>query len=269
LIWGCHLFRLSSRSRFCVLRKASAAPSHAPLTQASEARSCGARHPCRFITRLPASALLSLAWPRESRQREGHPTLAPYAQSLCSRCARPLRGSLAHIVWAILRTFPAQPRRDRGDPDSAHRARQSQSPSATAPCVALPPASVQSSSAFGTFSRLAGEGQAKAKAYARVRGNSLRPGCARCAVDGPPMQRQRDGGIAHRVAQGIAPSSTPVQGWTVGEPPESRCVVGGQEARRPLYRGGLSLYVGLLPSAPRAGCAIRAAPAAQWPRKEK
>jgi hypothetical protein len=41
--------------------------------------------------------------------------------------------------------------------------------------------------------------------------------------------------------QGIAPSSTPVQGWTVGEPPESRCVVGGQEARRPLYRGGLSL----------------------------
>jgi hypothetical protein len=30
-----------------------------------------------------------------------------------------------------------------------------------------------------------------------------------------------------------------------------------------------SLYVGLLPSALRAGCAILAAPAAQWPRKEK
>jgi hypothetical protein len=84
----------------------------------------------------PASALLSLAWPRESRQREGHPTLAPCAQSLCSRFARRLRGSLtvhpwtgielAHIVWAILRTFPAQPRRDRGDPLSAHRARQSE-----------------------------------------------------------------------------------------------------------------------------------------------
>jgi hypothetical protein len=83
-----------------------------------------------------ASALLSLAWPRESRQREGHLTLAPCAQSLCSRYARQLRGSLtvhpwtgielAHIVWAILRTIPTQPRRDRGGPLSAHRARQSE-----------------------------------------------------------------------------------------------------------------------------------------------
>jgi hypothetical protein len=121
-----------------------------------------------FFTRLPASALLSLAWPlrrrsgansaagpqgegqepivRESRQREGHPTLAPCAQSLCFRCARPPRGSLtvhpwtgielAHIVWAILRTSPPQTRRDRGDPTSAHPA--------TAPCVALPRASMPS-----------------------------------------------------------------------------------------------------------------------------
>ena len=86
-----------------------------------------------------ASESLSLAWPRESNHcaagaartarlarrakgrspesREGHPTLTPYAQSLCSRCAGLLRGSptvhpwtgveLAHIVWAILRTFSA------------------------------------------------------------------------------------------------------------------------------------------------------------------
>jgi hypothetical protein len=122
------------------------------------------------FTRLPASALLSLAWPRESRQREGHPTLAPYAQSLCSGYARQLRGSLtvhpwtgielAHIVWAILRTFPAQPRRDRGDPDSAHRARKNK---------------------------------------ATACGNSLCLGCAGCAVTGSPMQRQRGVGIARRV----------------------------------------------------------------------
>jgi hypothetical protein len=85
----------------------------------------------------PATESLFFAWPKKSNQKKGHPTLAPYAQSLCSRCARLLRGSLtvhpwtdielAHIVWAILRTTPAQPRRDRGDPLSAHRARQSES----------------------------------------------------------------------------------------------------------------------------------------------
>jgi hypothetical protein len=84
----------------------------------------------------PATESLFFAWPKKSNQKKGHPTLAPYAQSLCSRCARPLRGSLtvhpwtdielAHIVWAILRTFPTLPRRDRGGPLSAHRARQSE-----------------------------------------------------------------------------------------------------------------------------------------------
>ena len=86
-----------------------------------------------------ASESLSLAWPRESNDcaagaartaklarrakgrspesREGHPTLTPYAQSLCSRYADLLRGSptvhpwtgveLAHIVWDILRTISA------------------------------------------------------------------------------------------------------------------------------------------------------------------
>jgi hypothetical protein len=163
----------------------------------------------------PASALLSLAWPlcrrsgansvagpqgggqepvvRESRQREGHPTLAPYAQSLCSRCARQLRGSptvhpwtgieLAHIVWAILRTFPAQPRRDRGDPDSAHRARQSQSALIRAVGHLLP-----------LRGRMKGICRAET-----CRNPLLLLGCARRAVDGAPMQRQRGGGIARRV----------------------------------------------------------------------
>ena len=90
-----------------------------------------------------ASESLSLVWPRESNQREGHPTLAPYAQSLCFGSASLLRGSptvhpwtgveLAHIVWAILRTFPSQSRRDRGGPGSAHRARQSNSQSQSPP----------------------------------------------------------------------------------------------------------------------------------------
>ena len=86
---------------------------------------------------------LSLDWSRESNQREDHPALAPCAQSMCFGYASLLRGSLtappcagselAHIVWAILRTIPAQPRRQRGAPFGAHRARrsnsQSQSPS--------------------------------------------------------------------------------------------------------------------------------------------
>ncbi len=72
---------------------------------------------------------------QESNQRKSHHTLAPSAQFLCSRSASLRRGSptvhpgtgveLAHIVWAILRTFPSQARRDRGGPGSAHRARQS------------------------------------------------------------------------------------------------------------------------------------------------
>ena len=84
-----------------------------------------------------ASESLSLAWPRESNQREGHPTLTPCAQSLCSRYAGLLRGSptvhpwtgveLAHFLWATLRALPPQSRRDRGAPYSAHRARQSNS----------------------------------------------------------------------------------------------------------------------------------------------
>ncbi len=66
------------------------------------------------------------AWPKKNGPKKGHPTFAPCAQSLCSRCASLLRGSptvhpwtgfeLAHIVWAILRTCPSQSRRDRGDP---------------------------------------------------------------------------------------------------------------------------------------------------------
>ena len=82
---------------------------------------------------------LSLDWSRESNQREDHPALAPCAQSMCFGYASLLRGSLtahpcagselAHIVWAILRTIPAQPRRQRGAPFGAHRARRSNSQS--------------------------------------------------------------------------------------------------------------------------------------------
>jgi len=74
---------------------------------------------------------------RSPESREGHPTHAPYAQSLCFRCASLLRGlltvhpwtgsKLAHVLWAILRTIPAQPRHVRRDPYSARPARQSKS----------------------------------------------------------------------------------------------------------------------------------------------
>ena len=129
-----------------------------------------------------ASESLSLAWPRESNHcaagaartaqlarraqgrspesREGHPTFAPCAQSLCFRCASLLRGSLtvhpwtgielAHIVWATLRADPPQPRRDRGDP--VERASCAPKPKP----LLRPP---------GTFSREAGEGNASAKRW--------------------------------------------------------------------------------------------------------
>ena len=96
-----------------------------------------------FFTRLRASESLFFVWPKKSNQKKGHPAIAPYAQSLCYGCARPLRGSptvrpwtdveLAHIVWATLRADPAQPRRDRGGPLRAHPARQSRSQSQSSP----------------------------------------------------------------------------------------------------------------------------------------
>ena len=65
----------------------------------------------------------------------------------------------------------------------------------------------------------------------------------------------------------------PVHGWTVSQP-RSRCAK--SQGRMPGDRciGVAFLLVtfltpGVLPSALRASCAVRAAPAAQWPRKEK
>jgi hypothetical protein len=143
---------------------------------------------------LPPASMQSSCPPTPRQGSGGSLTAPPCADSKLGAIPRAHPAGLSYALPPPLR-----------GPDSAHRARQceeqsqSQSPSATAPCVALPPASMQSSSAFGTFSRLAGEGQATAKVYARVRGNSLRLGCARRAVDGAPMQRQGDGGIARRV----------------------------------------------------------------------
>ena len=82
-------------------------------------------------------------------QEKATPTLASCAQSLCSRCASLLRGSptvhpwtgveLAHVLWTILRTFPAQSRHDRGPPNSVRRARlsQRQKPLGNRACVVL------------------------------------------------------------------------------------------------------------------------------------
>ena len=118
--------RRSSPLPFDKRRTGSASPRQGPSAFAHEfahlEHAPASRGIPAFFHSPPASECLSLAWPRERHQREGHPTLAPYAQSLCSRYARLLRGSptvhpwtgveLAHIVWAILRTIPPQSRRE-------------------------------------------------------------------------------------------------------------------------------------------------------------
>ncbi len=204
----------------------------------SRARSFVARHPCLGFTRLRASESLFFACSKKSNQKKEHPAIAPYAQSLCYGCARPLRGSptvrpwtdveLAHIVWATLRADPAQPRRDRGAPLSAHRARQrrSRSQSPHPPCRAPSPAAREK------------EGQ-EPKRMLRARRNLLRLGCAGCAVNGAPMQRQRDVGKARRVARMDASQFDVSPGTdcrrTAGVALRSRRA----GARRPLHRGGL------------------------------
>ena len=108
-----------------------------PRADSGDFLSLSTRHPWR------ASYFLLRGQEKVSKEK-ATPTLAPCAQSLCSRCASALRGSLtvhpwtgielAHVVWAILRTVPTHARRDRGDPMSAHRARQRNSQS-SAPCA--------------------------------------------------------------------------------------------------------------------------------------
>jgi hypothetical protein len=74
-------------------------------------------------------------------------------------------------------------------------------------------------------------------------------------------------------ARGIAPSLLPAHGGAVSEPPEPWRGVGGQEPGDLRFGVAFSLVpfsdFGLLPFALRASCAVRAAPAAQWPRKRK
>ncbi len=145
-----------------------------------------------FFTRLRRGSHFSLRGQRESDLEKGHPTFAPCAQSLCSRSASLLRGSptvhpwtdveLAHIVWAILRTIPSQPRRDRGDPIARIVRAKAKSPLIRPVGHLLPPC-----------------GRRKCQRNVEAAGNRLCLGCAGCAVNGPPMQRQRDAGIGRKV----------------------------------------------------------------------
>jgi len=135
-------------------RKSVGAPSGAINVHKVNRFPASAARPVKGLPTPAACESLSLDWSRESNQGEDHPTTAmggssagnaganclqqaPCAQSLCFGYASLLRGSLtappcagselAHIVWAILRTIPAQPRRQRGTPVGAHCARRSTS----------------------------------------------------------------------------------------------------------------------------------------------
>ena len=147
-----------------------------------------------------ASESLSLAWPRESNQREGHPK-AVVSGLLSSDCAARLRGfaDSTSVCWQRTGRDPSRPPcgpflRPAATAYGARLARilrarakskcnsQSQSPS----------------SACGTFSRRAGEGRsgAEAKRDAAACGNLLRLGCAGGAVKWGPYavaQRRRQG----------------------------------------------------------------------------
>ena len=132
------------------------------------------------------------SWP--VRRRAGARSQEKATPSLCCRCTGLLRGclrvhpwtgsQLAHVLWAIRPTDPAQSRRERRYPNSAHRARQSQSPS---------------SALSGTFSRK------REKEKEPYRENAplllLRLGCAGSAVNGAPEQWRRCVGKARRVAR--------------------------------------------------------------------
>jgi hypothetical protein len=74
-------------------------------------------------------------------------------------------------------------------PISAHRARQSKEQSQSQSHLKIPDA----------FSLEWANRRSRTNTKDHVRGSLLRLGCARCAVDGAPMQRQRDVGRARRV----------------------------------------------------------------------
>ena len=210
-----------------------------------------------------ASESLSLAWPRESNQREGHPK-AVVSGLLSSDCAAGLRGfaDSTSVCWQRTGRDPSRPPcgpflRPAATAYGARLARilrarakskcnsQSQSPS----------------SACGTFSRRAGEGRsgAEAKRDAAACGNLLRLGCAGGAVTGAPMQWRSGGEKARRACPGLDPGVARREASQLAASPRMDCQptpeplreVAGQDARRPLHRGGLLLVTSL------------------WPRKEK
>ena len=63
--------------------------------------------------------------------------------------------------------------------------------------------------------------------------------CAGCAVSGAPMQRRSGAGKARRVARRDASQLAVSAGMHCQPTPEPLRAVGGQDARRPLHRGGL------------------------------
>jgi hypothetical protein len=165
-------------------------------------RRFAARHPCRFITRLPASECLSLAWPlrrrsgansaagpqgegqepvvRESHQREGHPKAA-VSGLLSSDSATALRGfaDSTSVCWQRTGRGPSRP-----------------------PCGPfLRPAATANGTLEARILRAKAKNkaEAKAEAEAEARDNLLCLACAGRAVDGAPMQWQRHGGKARRV----------------------------------------------------------------------
>ena len=107
------------------------------------------------------------------------------------------------------------------------------------------------SSACGTFSRCAGEGRsrAEAKRHLQACGNLLRFGCAGGAVNGAPMQWRSGGDKARRACPGLDPGVARRDASQLAASPGMDCQptpeplrgVAGQDARRPLHRGGLSL----------------------------
>ncbi len=87
---------------------------------------------------------------------------------------------------------------------------------------------------------------------------------AGCALSGSRHSRRACGGIVRRMAHRTWASSTPVHGWTVGEPRSRLADLEHRDCAQGVSVGWPSLDSGLLPYALRASFAVRAAPAAQW-----
>ena len=186
--------------------------------------------PCDFAAGLRGFAdSTSVCW-----QRTGRNPLRPPPDRvrgrLCGPFLRPAATAYGARVARILRAR------------ATANAKQSQSPS----------------SACGTFSRRAGEGSANDRTGANANANantklhgcgkSLRLGCAGCAVTGAPMQWRSGGDKARRVARRDA-SQLAASPWMDWQPtPEPLRGVAGQDARRPLHRGGLLLTPDSCPS---------------------